>query len=324
MSRFSIVIPIYNAQQYLKDCLDSLLAQSYADWEAICVNDGSSDSSEAILREYAASDHRFRIVQQENSGVSSARNAGIRMASSPWLLFLDADDVLHCDACLLINKAIAEHPKVDIVAFGTVRFLDCEHIDWDIESSSPSFTVYDTRFVIPEMEMVHYFAGKAYRKTVVESKTFGPFTHGEDVLFLIQCMKSADSVALTGAKLYAYRIRSDSATQSEMTLKRLKGHIALCKEYFSELEAFPKSVNSCFFRGRVFFLIFHCGIAVSYFSRDEIDEGRVAWKDMMAFISSCSVIQLRYRCIARFVSMVCPSFFFKIVGRLYRWRRLSI
>ena len=90
----SIVIPVYNAEKYLRACLDSVLAQTYKNWEAICVNDGSSDNSAKILEEYAAKDARFHIINQQNSGVSTARNTGLRQTTGKYIYFMDADDIV--------------------------------------------------------------------------------------------------------------------------------------------------------------------------------------------------------------------------------------
>ena len=95
---FSIIIPVYNVAQYLRECLDSVLAQTFGDWEAICVDDGSTDGSAAILDEYAAKDARFRVIHQENAGVSAARNAALDAAKGEFFLFLDGDDLLRNDA----------------------------------------------------------------------------------------------------------------------------------------------------------------------------------------------------------------------------------
>ena len=89
----SIVVPIYNGERYLRDSLDSLLAQTFQDFEIICVNDGSTDSSESIINEYAERDSRVKIVNQANGGVASARNAGIENAEGRYLLFCDDDDL---------------------------------------------------------------------------------------------------------------------------------------------------------------------------------------------------------------------------------------
>ena len=90
---FSIIVPVYNVAPYLRECLDSVLDQTFTDWEAICVDDGSTDGSGAILDEYAARDHRFRAIHQINAGVSTSRNVGIDSAIGKYITFLDGDDV---------------------------------------------------------------------------------------------------------------------------------------------------------------------------------------------------------------------------------------
>lgn len=94
---FSIVIPVYNVAPYLRECLDSVRAQTFTDWECICVDDGSTDESPAILDGYAETDPRFRVVHQPNAGVSAARNKGLDEAKGEWIGFLDADDIWRTD-----------------------------------------------------------------------------------------------------------------------------------------------------------------------------------------------------------------------------------
>lgn len=96
--RFSIIIPVYNVAPYLRECLDSVLAQIFTDWEAVCIDDGSTDGGGAILDEYAARDKRFKVIHQENAGVSAARNVGLKNATAEWFLFLDGDDILRSEA----------------------------------------------------------------------------------------------------------------------------------------------------------------------------------------------------------------------------------
>ena len=90
--RFSIIIPVYNVAPYLRECLDSVLTQTFGNWEALCVDDGSTDESGAILDEYTAKDERFKVFHQANAGVSAARNAALDRATGEWICFLDADD----------------------------------------------------------------------------------------------------------------------------------------------------------------------------------------------------------------------------------------
>lgn len=113
----SIIIPVYNVEKYLRRCLDSVLAQTFDDWEAICVDDGSTDKSPAILRKYAARDERFSIITQENSGQSAARNVAIARARGEYILFLDSDDFIHAQT-LEIVCMLARKNGADLVTFG--------------------------------------------------------------------------------------------------------------------------------------------------------------------------------------------------------------
>ncbi len=120
--KFSIIIPIYNAARYLRPCLDSVLAQTERDWECICIDDGSTDGSAAILDEYAAKDARFQIVHKKNEGVAVARNAGLDMARGEWITWLDADDE-YAPWRLEEARQIIERENPDLVRFRT-KFVD--------------------------------------------------------------------------------------------------------------------------------------------------------------------------------------------------------
>lgn len=123
---FSIIIPVYNVEPYLRECLDSVSHQTFADWEAICVNDGSTDSSGDILSEYAAHDSRFHITTQPNGGLSSARNRGLAHAQGDYILFLDSDDWLENNALEILDSNL--HPPtsnlqpLDMLCFGGRRY----------------------------------------------------------------------------------------------------------------------------------------------------------------------------------------------------------
>ena len=95
MPAVSIIIPVYNVEKYLRRCLDSVLGQTFPDWEAICVNDGSPDGSRAIVEEYAKADPRFILYDKPNGGLSDARNFGLSKAGGEYVVFLDSDDFIH-------------------------------------------------------------------------------------------------------------------------------------------------------------------------------------------------------------------------------------
>ena len=110
----SIIVPVYNTEKYLRRCIDSVLAQTYQDFELLLIDDGSKDSSGAICDEYAAQDARVRVFHKENGGVSSARNVGLDNARGEWITFVDADDWIESDMLeLLLRKG--EETGADIV-----------------------------------------------------------------------------------------------------------------------------------------------------------------------------------------------------------------
>ncbi|MCL2671435.1 MAG: glycosyltransferase family 2 protein [Clostridiales bacterium] len=114
---FSIHIPVYNAEKYLARCLDSLLVQTYSNFEVIMLNDGSTDASPQICEDYCAKDTRFHVIHQENQGVFRARTNALRHTKGDYLLFVDADDYVEANLLQVMAETIAEH-ACDLVLFG--------------------------------------------------------------------------------------------------------------------------------------------------------------------------------------------------------------
>ena len=128
MPKVSVTIPVYNVEKYLRECLDSVCAQTFTDWECICVDDGSTDSSPSILDEYAAKDKRFTIIKREHSNAGACRNAGLDIAKGEYLSFLDADDVF-ASRMLENMLRIAEEYGPDIVVCSKMDFSLAEQLN---------------------------------------------------------------------------------------------------------------------------------------------------------------------------------------------------
>ena len=112
--KISIIIPVYNVEKYLHECLDSIINQTFKDLEIICVDDGSTDKSSEILEEYEQKDKRFTVISQPNKGVSAARNRGMQQAKGKYIMFVDSDDYIASNACELIYNS-AEEKRCDIL-----------------------------------------------------------------------------------------------------------------------------------------------------------------------------------------------------------------
>ena len=126
--KVSVIVPVYNVGKYLPECLNSLINQTLKEIEIICINDGSTDNSLEILNGYAQKDNRIKVINQENQGVSVARNVGIDLANGEYLMFLDGDDYLRCDACEIAYNSIKKDNS-DICMFGYTVQVDDEFID---------------------------------------------------------------------------------------------------------------------------------------------------------------------------------------------------
>ena len=120
--KFTVIIPAYNAGKYLDECLESLVSQSFKDFEVIVVDDGSTDRTAVLGRKYTELDNRFRLVEKDNGGVSSARNSGIDNAKGEWVLFVDADDVLVNTALEVLNSSINSTSSAGMYIWGWEEF----------------------------------------------------------------------------------------------------------------------------------------------------------------------------------------------------------
>ena len=131
MPKVSVIIPVYNVEKYLGECLDSVLRQTLEDIEIICVDDGSTDGSAKMLAEYAAKDPRIRIITQANAGLSAARNVGMDAATGKYIYFLDSDDYIKDDA---MEKcfSICERDGLDQLVFNSECLFEDESMDIEL------------------------------------------------------------------------------------------------------------------------------------------------------------------------------------------------
>ncbi len=201
--RFSVIVPVYNAADFLRACLDSVAGQTFSDWECLCVDDGSADHSADILDAYATRDARFRVIRQQHRGVGPARNAALDRAVGDYLVFVDADDTLEPDALLSLKNAGA-----DIV---TYLSLDGR---WGIT---------DTCIRIFDRCVGNLLAwNAAYRREAVGEIRFPNFPNFEDVVFATAVFCRGAHVA-SAARWYDHRARAGSA-MDQYTWRRVAGN----------------------------------------------------------------------------------------------------
>ena len=209
----SIIIPIYNSEKYLRNCLDSVVNQTLREIEIICVNDGSTDGSMSILREYEQSDPRIIIIEQDNSGVSAARNRGLKSARGNYIAFLDSDDYLELNTYKkTYKKAISQ--KADILVFGGDS---CPKSIWANEKLNARKITYRgeaVKALFQENGSRPFCFNKLYRRELFHRKDIYFDTDlrlGEDLALMFDLFPKANTVCFIKDKFYHYRIRNDSA-----------------------------------------------------------------------------------------------------------------
>ncbi|WP_379137762.1 glycosyltransferase family 2 protein [Paenibacillus sp. sgz500958] len=220
-SNVSIVIPVYNAARYLKPCVESLLSQTMRGCEFIFVNDGSTDSSRAIIESYMETDSRIILLNQDNQGVSSARNAGIRAASGTYVAFVDADDTVDSDMYEIMYEAALES-GCDIVItnfesqFGPHKVV----VKYPFEAGKVLFSEEINAVILPHFvrsDDCHTSCNKLYRREMLAMHELSfplRVALGEDGIFNMEVFSHAQCVIYVDYTGYHYRESEGSATRN--------------------------------------------------------------------------------------------------------------
>lgn len=230
MLKLSIIIPVYNVESYLRECLDSVLSQDMTDYEVICVDDGSTDNSLTILREYESKYAIIKVIQHsENKGLSAARNTGIRQARGMYIQFIDSDDMIKPGTCQLLYQCAKEN-GVDIVYFNMEFLNDIDsglirdkqqNIDFKgIHMGRELFCMYQEAGTL-KPEAVRHFIKREF--LLINNLFFYEGITHEDMLFsFLVAMKAQRAVDLN-CELYIYRQRKGSISwgQKERTASSL-------------------------------------------------------------------------------------------------------
>lgn len=232
--KFSIIIPIYNAEEYLSQCLESVVNQTYTNLEIICVIDGSPDNSLEICRKYADKDERIKVFYKENGGTHTARNKGLEMACGEYVMFMDPDDWLDLDTLECLAEKIEKH-NLDVIRFNYIREFADSHVKKQntflkdtVYSGEECFTLLRRMVGLIGDELKHpenfnFLASvcfNAYRKKLITDtkieffniREIGTFSDG---LFNIELFKHVKSFLFLDKGFYHYRkTNSQSATSN--------------------------------------------------------------------------------------------------------------
>ncbi|MCD7740147.1 MAG: glycosyltransferase [Candidatus Gastranaerophilales bacterium] len=262
MAEISVIVPVYNVEKYLKECLDSILSQTFADIEIICVNDGSTDNSRKILEEYKNKDSRIIIIDKKNGGLSSARNAGMKIASGEFFSFIDSDDWVDITMLEKLYKNITDlNSDISICAVHqfdeTNQKIDDTNPYYTLEYFNESFdgkafSYKDTKPFIMDVCVMAW--NKLYRHSLIE-KYSACFPDGlifEDGPFFFTIFFQTEKVSIVRDFLYYYRInRKNSIIQKAG--KKFLNVIDVTEIMFNKIKDLPdfEEIKYTFFRKKV-------------------------------------------------------------------------
>lgn len=236
--KVSVIVPVYNVEDFLGECLDSVLAQSLKEIEVICVNDGATDGSRAILTEYTERDTRVQVIDRENGGLSAARNTGLSAASGTYVYYLDSDDRIVENA---LERCVAQMDRheLDMLFFGGSMFFESE----EIRRKFPSYESYYDRKsdYAGLMSGIAYFMQNMQRKDFIaqvgmqiarrdflaaNNLRFHDGILHEDNPYTFLCMMHAKKVMYAPERYFNYRVRAGSITTAKKSLRHVTGYLS--------------------------------------------------------------------------------------------------
>ena len=229
-STISIIVPVYKVEPYLRDCLNSIIGQTYRNIEIIIVNDGSPDNCPAICDEYAQKDERVKVIHKENGGLSSARNAGLNIAKGDYICFVDNDDFIHPQYCEILLTGIQNTE---------CSFCACKSFPFENESETKAFsTKLFEQKIFSRSTWIEYIKttqmgvwNKIYRKDLFNNIRFYEGKIHEDIMFCADLSNIVSKEIITcDSVLYFARLRKNSICDTEF----LKPDRVFAARYFIE------------------------------------------------------------------------------------------
>ena len=277
MEEFSIIVPVYNNEKYLRQCLDSIRSQTYLYFEVILVDDGSTDNSGKICDEYAEQDERFRVIHQPNGGVTRARKTGIQNAKNEYIAWVDSDDYIGPDLLENLHTIIEEYAP-DMIAFGLTIISNDGRISFSRGNGLPSEKLYFThdegffKAMIYDRQKQFGNAGalnfELWDKVIKRGKIHDcllavpdALRIGEDMAAVFTALQQCDTVYVSETRDYFYRL-NDTSIMRTYKLDELRRHMVLFRFLSENRGKIPQDNINTYMLEEIFF---HVKKAVSEF-----------------------------------------------------------
>ena len=272
LDKISVIVPVFNAEEYLQKCLDSLVNQTYKNIEILCINDGSTDDSKSILERYAKEYNNITAINQKNKGVSAARNMGLEKATGDWIMFVDADDWVEINICeILLQKAQKEHVQIVMCTYAKEYWNRSEVV----HAFDKSFVlrngvqhvhrrmygpVNEETAAPAKLDVLISPCMQLFRRDVVvgvsfpDIKKYGTF---EDGLFQIDVYSQCSTFSYIDIPLYHYRKTNNQSITTHYKPELAKKHAILYRELEKQIidrgydEEYIKGLNNRIIMGLI-------------------------------------------------------------------------
>lgn len=244
--KLSIIIPVYNVRETLRRCVDSILSMDMGDYEIVLVNDGSTDGSEELCNQLAQGNNRVRVISQQNSGLSAARNTGIKRSHSEYITFVDSDDFLDSQTYPKLLAILRAHPEYDILEYSAVIAYGSSH-QHRLNLGRKEYTDMKAYWIGGTAYTHSYAWNKIFRRELFNGVRFPEGVAFEDVFILPHLLDKAQTIATTsqGTYYYCYNDKGITATAGGKELgKLLSAHALYIKEHTDENDWHTKEFST--------------------------------------------------------------------------------
>ncbi|HHV97617.1 MAG TPA: glycosyltransferase [Clostridiaceae bacterium] len=307
-SLISVIVPIYNAEKYLPQCIESILSQTYKNLEIILINDGSTDNSLSICNYYKSLDNRIIVIDKPNEGVSATRNLGIKLAKGDYISFVDGDDYIEPNMYEVLLTQI-ENDKSQL----------CAMISYTINSFEKYKSGYENKVINGNEALKHLLLLRfptsvwayLYSKDIIKNQYFNSEIHFfEDFEFNYRILSEASRISMCNQRLYNYRSHEDSANRQKINDKRMT-----CLKIFDIITKSRRDIKkyAMYFRA-------HCLISIiaSLSKSIDVEDGYYKIvhknaKDMLLDVVFSSFVPIKYKA-AIFMCSINPYLFCKILN----------
>lgn len=260
MAKFSLIIPVYNSEQTICRCIDSILRQAYGNFEIIIIDDGSVDRSYIICTDYEKEDKRIRVYKQDNSGPSAARNLGIEKAEGEWICFIDSDDYISAEYLSELNALITQNADIDMIFMGYYKVDAQNNI---IDTITPDVSIqkgFELVIELVKQGMFGYTWIKIFKQNKIRHNKFREnLKLFEDEIFTCEALPQCKNIAVLKKPLYYYAVCENESLMNQT----YNDYCYKCDEVYKAWKHLFRSQNvwepySNFIENRANFYVLRC------------------------------------------------------------------